>query len=109
MKSETEHDQSDPNCCRAMNKSLLQFSEKTYKDLKIAKKNWKSLEFMLHYHNVHLGPFWRRVAPNFVCFYCRLLVVTDSLSILVLNGLYVIGALRGNDDIDIFLTGVWCM
>ena len=109
MKSETEHDESDPNCCRAMNKSLLQFFEKTRQDLKIAKKNWKSWEYIKHYHYIRAGVLLRRIAPNFVFFFRRLLVVTDPLSILVLNGIYVILGIRGNDDIDIFLIGVWCM
>ena len=109
MKSEIEHDECDPNCWWAMHKSRLQFSEKTCQDIEIAKKNWTSWEYMLHYHNIHESVILRGIAPNIVCLYSRVAVVTDSLSILMVNGLYVLNALEGNDNIDILLTGVLCM
>ena len=128
MKSETEHNKSDPSCCNALgnaiqtaaanccnalgnaiHKSRLQFSEKTCQDIVIAKKNWISWEYMLHYHNIHLGVILRRFPPRIVGLYSRVAVLSDSLSILMVNGLYVLSALEGNDNIDTFLTGVFCM
>ena len=100
MKSETEQDKSDP---------IDEFCEKTCQDIVIAKKNWISWEYMLHYHNIHLGVILRRFPPRIVGLYSRVAVLSDSLSILMVNGLYVLNALEGNDNIDILLTGVFCM